>query len=998
MSEFQVNFESAYVLSPKTQETEIMDRKIRLHDKSKSAHNNIESQVDQVRQRVNDLYNSGDEISIPGYSELLGIRRGYDGVDYDDAGTAVREQVKTVLQYAEQNIESIEDIIGKTTLYNGLEKDTPSDGGGSFYVYALKQIIPQGTKTKLKIKIAKDCTFHYYFMDIVTNKIVFADAFEAKMGMNEVHPDFIPDTNCYLCVDGEPNKIYYDVNGSCEFYAFTTESAYWQVGEVHPIGKWDICEISILIELSPANLYNEIQKLDSTIEESIGKVVFYDGLDKDASTHFGEPYKIYSLMHVIPAHNRLDISLRVFKECIFHFYYIAVDNGEVLYAEALNAVAGINNVSPAFAPDRDYYLFIDGEADKIFYSDKGASPFIFYQGQNYLSIGDVIVPSSKVEYTEFSIAYSAIPVNIAENIKTLKSSMEESIESVENMIGKTVLYNGLNKLTPYSNGGNFYVYALKQIIPKGIKTRLKFNIAEDCSFHYYFMDVTKNTILFADVIEAKMGINEVYPDFVPEAPCYLCIDGEPKKIYYEASGSCSFYAFNRETAYWQVGEIHSIGNWQKAEFSVFIELIPTNLYVEIKKLESRVEESLNGVTIYDGLSKETTAHSGTPYKAYGLPHIVPADNRLNISMKIFATCTFHFYYIAVDNGEVLYAEALEANEGINIVSPEFAPDRDYYLFIDAEENKIFYTPGGTNPYLTYQGSDYLSAGKVIALPSSIGYADFSITYTTIPVNIAGSILKLRNQIASANSPLYGKVVLLAGDSRSSTDYTFYKSTLEAKCGCTVLLQGASGRNVAHNASSEYFARFNGEHDFSIWIVGGNDSGSAGTIGTFSANSPLAQQGEKVVTETDITADPYRPTFIQAVDHMMRKYKSLYYNFKKLNNGYKPKMIFCSDLPMKIENPSDGRSDPKSWERKRLAIMECCEKNNVTFLDLLKLCNFDMSYEPGWPNNPNGITDKVNDTGLYFMDGLHPNQYGFDIITSLEIQEMLKYVTNNLYVG
>jgi hypothetical protein len=512
------------------------------------------------------------------------------------------------------------------------------------------------------------------------------------------------------------------------------------------------------------------------------------------------------------------------------------------------------------------------------------------------------------------------------------------------------------------------------------------------------MDVTTNKIVFADVIEAKMGMNEVYPDFVPEAPCYLCIDGESNKIYYDTSGSCSFCPFNEETAYWQVGEVHSIGNWQKTEFSVFIELIPTNLNNEIQKLESRVEESIGGTVIYDGLSKKTTSHGGTPYKAYGLAHIVPADNRLNISVKVFATCTFHFYYIAVDNGEVLYAEALEANEGVNIVSPEFAPDRDYYLFVDAEENKIFYSAGGANPFITYQGQNYLSVGDVITPSSRTEYADFSITYTTIPVNIAGSVWKLRNRIASANSPLYGKVVLLAGDSRSSTDYTFYKSTLEAKCGCTVLLQGASGRNVAHNASDIYFARFNGEHDFSIWIVGGNDSGNANTIGTFSADSPLAQQGESVVTETDITANYQGSCFIQAVDHMMRKYKSLYYDFKKLNNGYKPKMIFCSDLPMKINNTSDGRSDPKSWERKRLAIMECCEKNNVAFLDLLKLCNFDMSYEPGWPNNAEGITDKVNDTGLYFMDGLHPNQYGIDIITSLEIQEMLKYVTNNPYTG
>ena len=54
-------------------------------------------------------------------------------------------------------------------------------------------------------------------------------------------------------------------------------------------------------------------------------------------------------------------------------------------------------------------------------------------------------------------------------------------------------------------------------------------------------------------------------------------------------------------------------------------------------------------------------------------------------------------------------------------------------------------------------------------------------------------------------PLNNVTVFLAGDSRSSTDYTFYRELLEEKSGCTALTMGASGRTAAYNASDEYFA-------------------------------------------------------------------------------------------------------------------------------------------------------------------------------------------------
>lgn len=241
--------------------------------------------------------------------------------------------------------------------------------------------------------------------------------------------------------------------------------------------------------------------------------------------------------------------------------------------------------------------------------------------------------------------------------------------------------------------------------------------------------------------------------------------------------------------------------------------------------------------------------------------------------------------------------------------------------------------------------------------------------------------------SEAPRPFAGKTILLTGDSRSSDDYTFYQSILAEKTGAAVLLKGASGKDVAYNASDAYFDSFAAvPHDYSIWLVGGNDTGEAGTVGTFRTDSELGRQGEPVVCETDLSADYAGTAFIQATDHMIRKYLSLADSFARMNGGRKPVLIFCTDLPQQREDASTPWSDPDNWERKRLAILECCEKNGIPCLDLLTLCGFDMSLEPYWV----GPTDTVHDNGVYFMDGLHPNPRGIDRITELEITEMLKY--------
>ncbi len=237
------------------------------------------------------------------------------------------------------------------------------------------------------------------------------------------------------------------------------------------------------------------------------------------------------------------------------------------------------------------------------------------------------------------------------------------------------------------------------------------------------------------------------------------------------------------------------------------------------------------------------------------------------------------------------------------------------------------------------------------------------------------------------SGLSGMRIVLAGDSRSSTDYTFYKTTLERKTGGQVLVKGGSGKTAAYNASDEYFSAITkDDHDFSIWLVGGNDDGSAGSVGTFSVSSPLGKAGEPIVTETEITKDYDGSTFIQAIDHIMRKYKAEY-DGQKNDKGRIPVMIFCTDLPQQRESKDSPWSLKENWERKRQAILECCEKNGVCCLDLYELCGFDMDREPIYTEP----TDTENNRGEYYMDGLHPNEKGIDRITDFEIEIMKQYV-------
>ena len=266
---------------------------------------------------------------------------------------------------------------------------------------------------------------------------------------------------------------------------------------------------------------------------------------------------------------------------------------------------------------------------------------------------------------------------------------------------------------------------------------------------------------------------------------------------------------------------------------------------------------------------------------------------------------------------------------------------------------------------------------------------------------AKELLSLNSSNSTRQFELSGKKIILYGDSRSYyqpyTDidhpemYPWYKNRLAELTEAIVEAKGWSGRSTQALATNDKLQNiFSSDADVVIILVGGNNSGSLGTVGTFGL-SPT----EPIVLETNINLDfpntnEYTDnggTFIQAVSHIIRKIKNNYYNIRsranlsgteteyektlKIDSVKNPYFVICTDLPQKRNNSDDEFSKKENWERKRLAIIECCQKYNFPYIDLYNECSFDMSIEPYWTSP----TDFYTNNGIYFMDGLHPNKYG-----------------------
>ncbi len=286
--------------------------------------------------------------------------------------------------------------------------------------------------------------------------------------------------------------------------------------------------------------------------------------------------------------------------------------------------------------------------------------------------------------------------------------------------------------------------------------------------------------------------------------------------------------------------------------------------------------------------------------------------------------------------------------------------------------------------------------------TNIGYVNKAIFET--PINIFTEIIEINNKVEHREPYISRKKlnlqpsdkIILYGTSISSTDYPWYKEAFENLTGSTVYNGGFSGQTAAQNASNTSFQRI---IDYGAKLViamtGGNDRGNIGTVGTFSGYI----KGEPIVNETDISADYNGTYFIQAVDHIMRKFKNEYYNIReranltgdetevekqaKIDAVLKPILVFCTPLPQKRIDSNNDFSKEENWLRKRAAVIECSIKNKIHCVDLFNKIPIDMELEPYWV----APTDKNTNNGIYYMDGLHPNKTLFEIMASVITAEL-----------
>lgn len=303
----------------------------------------------------------------------------------------------------------------------------------------------------------------------------------------------------------------------------------------------------------------------------------------------------------------------------------------------------------------------------------------------------------------------------------------------------------------------------------------------------------------------------------------------------------------------------------------------------------------------------------------------------------------------------------------------------------------FVTPAGTGLIRVSRASAIHPVVSARTYPNSAqGLVPISRYALAAPPVITSSIDRSCRKIRRRPVLSAASKILLYGDSRFSTDYTFAKDAFEAQTGVEVYNGGFSGQTAASTAQNARLNRiWTYDPDVIVYMPGGNNDGAPGSVGTFDGSV----SGESLVTPTNIANDYSGSSFIQAVDHTVRKILANYYNIRaraaltgseteeektsKIDALKKPILILCTDLPQKRSSGTYWSLDG-SWRRKRDAIAEVGRRNNVHTVDLLDDLAWDMSLEPSWTNP----TDKVTNNGVYTMDGLHPNKYGHEQVAQL----------------
>ena len=609
---------------------------------------------------------------------------------------------------------------------------------------------------------------------------------------------------------------------------------------------------------------------------------------------------------------------------------------------------------------------------------------------NVNQAGATQVAAIQAKGTEVLNSIPADYTSLSNDVDDLKSDLAQVSD-------RKVLfdYSTNNYITHNGSAEDGSVYIIKTDILPSISRDIivSVNVYENCNFYIGLVSKLTNTVLYGEVFTLQGGINTVKLNYAPEEICYLILDQGKDKLLYDVGTNITYVLLTGRSSYPAVGELLPVGYDSTADFAVGVMTQVDITYIENTTNALSEDVTKLNASMYDSeYASETFDYNAdaTPIDSFLLLQPAPYNGTIN---KIHFKRGSNYQGVEITvfewDGETVSVSAITAVERYvievidGVANVRIPIKNGQYIGVSNQARSVctWYRTSG--------------AGFIYTPETATSIQVYSNTYITLSyeMTIEGSVVYTANKVFDERTadkgviPFDDKNIFLAGDSRSSTDYTFYGSTLKDKTGANVLVKGASGSVVAYQASNAYFSRFTGTEDFVIWLTGGNDTGE--TVGTFDADYP-GLEGQPVVTETNISQDYNGSTFIQAVDHIMRKWKSLYYDWKTLNNGHKPTLIFCSEIPQQRYNANTEWSKKENWIRKCLAIRQCCEKNGVFYLDLYNICNFDMSFEPFWTSP----TDKVTNNGLYYMDGLHPNKYGIDLITSAEIEAMKNFIRIN----
>tara|TARA_R110000764_G_scaffold195872_1_gene281103 strand:+ start:524 stop:2878 length:2355 start_codon:yes stop_codon:yes gene_type:complete len=333
--------------------------------------------------------------------------------------------------------------------------------------------------------------------------------------------------------------------------------------------------------------------------------------------------------------------------------------------------------------------------------------------------------------------------------------------------------------------------------------------------------------------------------------------------------------------------------------------------------------------------------------------------------------------LAVEDSYVYASFSVVGNTFLNpfIINDDFEVPEGW--FIGVKCTAMYYK---SSVYANaYRSSSALTTATVTTIAASYNF-DLEVEADLVTEqNSYGFSKVLDKDLIDANN------IFFYGTSIFSNDYTWLReATRDITNANNIRTLGVSGADAATNASDTYVSRLlQNDVDMIIAMTGGNDSGVSQSVGTFNGSVI----GEPVVSETNININYNGTYFIQAISHMMRK-MNVFYNIRtraqltgteteaekndKIAAIKQVRQLFLTGLPKKITNAANANSLPENWNRKREAVIECGIKYGIDVYDSMNDFNVDMAAEPFYV----GPTNKENNNGVYFMDGLHPNIFGY----------------------